>query len=203
MGTPEFPKRDPAEAGFWDLRYEADFVPWDAGGVPDELRTFIAAMRVPPRVLVPGCGSARDVRFLAEAGCDVLGLDFSHEAVEAARKVLGPHASRVRQADVFAPIFEAPFEVVYERAFLCALPRRLWSRWGLRMAELVARGGTLAGFFFIDADAGERGPPFALRDDAELRGLLEPAFTRVEDTPAEGSIEVFAGRERWQRWRRS
>ena len=202
MGTPEFPKRDPAGAEFWDLRYAARFAPWDAGRVPDQLRTFIATQPAPPRVLVPGCGSAWDVRFLAEAGCDVVGLDFSPEAVAAARELLGPHADRVRQADVFAPIEEAPFDVVYERAFLCALPRRLWPQWGRRMEELVAAGGTLAGYFFVDPQAGERGPPFALKGDAELRGLLEPSFERIEDVPAADSIAVFAGRERWQRWRR-
>lgn len=203
MGTPEFPRRDPAEAGFWDLRYAADFAPWDAGRVPVQLQGFVATLPTPPKVLVPGCGSAWDVRFLAAAGCDVLGLDFSAEAVAAARAVLGPHAARVRQADVFAVIPEAPFDVVYERAFLCALPRRLWPSWGRRMAQLVASGGTLAGYFFVDPNAGERGPPFALHDDRELTALLEPAFKRVEDVPAEDSIAVFQGRERWQRWVRA
>jgi SAM-dependent methyltransferase len=200
VSTPEFPKRDPADAEFWDLRYSARFVPWDARGVPLQLQAYVAGANAPRRVLVPGCGSAWDVLHFAEQGWEVTGLDFSREAVAAARAVLGRHAERVREADVFAPIAEAPFDVVYERAFLCALPRRLWPAWGRRMAELVERGGELAGFFFIDA--GERGPPFPLHDDAELRALLEPAFSRVEDAPAEDSIAVFAGRERWQRWRR-
>jgi SAM-dependent methyltransferase len=152
-------------------------------------------------VLVPGCGSAWDVRFLAESGWHVLGLDFSHAALAAARPILGEHVNRVRHGDVFAPIAEAPFEVVYERAFLCALPRRLWIDWGRRMAKLVVPGGVLAGFFYFDA--GDRGPPFPLHAPSELAELLAPAFTRLDDAPVPDSIDVFRGKERWQVWVRA
>jgi SAM-dependent methyltransferase len=200
VSTPPFPKRDPADPQFWDLRYEARFAPWDAGAVPARLAAFVEG-RPAGRVLVPGCGSAHDVCFFAERGWDVLGIDFSEPALGAARAVLGPaHAHRVRRADFFAPIAEAPFDVVYERAFLCALPRRLWRDWGRRLAQLVVPGGMLAGFFYFDE--GERGPPFPLHDTAELDELLRPAFERVEDLPVDDSIAVFAGRERWQAWRR-
>jgi hypothetical protein len=195
---PEFPRRDPADPDFWNLRYAADFAPWDAGKVPAQLRAFASERQ--GRVLVPGCGSAWDVRCFAESGWDVLGIDFSAQALDAARPILGPYGSRIRQADFFAPIAEAPFDVVYERAFLCALPRRLWSDWGRRMATLVKPRGLLAGFFFFDA--GERGPPFPLHDAAELGALLEPAFARVTDAEVPDSIDVFAGKERWQAWER-
>jgi SAM-dependent methyltransferase len=196
--APAFPRRDPADAEFWDLRYAADFAPWDAGKVPARLRDFAASAR--GRVLVPGCGSAWDVRCFAENGWDVLGIDFSTEALEAARAVLGPHAARVRHADFFAPIPEAPFDVVYERAFLCALPRRLWADWSRQVERLVRPGGTLAGFFYFDAS--ERGPPFPLHADEELQALLDAGFTRLEDAPVSDSIAIFAGKERWQVWQR-
>lgn len=197
---PEFPRADPAGAEFWDLRYGASFVPWDAGAVPAQLAAFVSCASRPRNVLVPGCGAARDVRFLAERGWNVLGIDFSHEALASARPILGPHVNRVRYGDFFAPIAEAPFEVVYERAFLCALPRRLWQAWGRRIAELVEPGGELAGYFYFDS--GERGPPFALRDAAQLEELLAPSFERTEDAQVGDSIEVFKGKERWQVWRR-
>ena len=199
MNSPSFPKRDPGEAGFWDLRYDASFAPWDAGRVPQRLRRFIAT-HAPARALVPGCGSAYEVRALAEAGWDVLGIDFSASALAAARPVLGPFEARVRQADFFGALPEAPFAFVYERAFLCALPRRLWTAWAERMAQIVAPGGSLAGFFFFGE--GERGPPFPLHGQAELDALLSPHFERMEDEPVADSISVFAGRERWQAWRR-
>lgn len=200
MEAPEFPKRDPADPEFWDVRYGARFAPWDAGRVPAQLRRLVEGESAARRVLVPGCGSAWDVRYLVESRWDVLGIDFSDAALEAARAVLGPHADRVRKADFFAPIPEAPFDVVYERAFLCALPRRLWRDWGRRVAELLEPGGRLAGFFFFDA--AERGPPFGLREQAELDALLAHGFERVEDAAVADSIAVFQGKERWQVWRR-
>ena len=210
MSAPEFPKRDPAGPEFWDLRYSAHFAPWDAGRVPEQFRAFVGASSNSQRAFVPGCGSAWEVRFLAESGWDVLGLDFSAEAVEAARAVLGNHRDRVREGDVFAPIPETPFDVVYERAFLCALPRRSWAHWGTRMAELVRPGGSLAGYFYFDAGvvegrAGQErpGPPFPLHSRPELDQLLAPAFERIEDAPVADSIPVFAGKERWQVWVRS
>jgi SAM-dependent methyltransferase len=198
--TPQFPQRDPADPDFWDLRYGARFAPWDAGRVPAQLRAFVEQAAAPRRVLVPGCGSAWDVRFLAERGWQVLGIDFSAAAVQAAAEVLGPHGACVRQGDFFAPMAEAPFAVVYERAFLCALPRRLWRDWGRRVATLVEPGGLLAGYFFFDA--GERGPPFPLHSQAELDALLAGAFDRVADAAVDDSVAVFQGKERWQVWQR-
>jgi SAM-dependent methyltransferase len=200
MNSPVFPRRDPAEPGFWDLRYEARFAPWEAERVPARLRARVAQGPAPRNVLVPGCGSARDVAFLAASGWNVLGLDFSAAAVAAARSELGPHSGCVRQGDFFAPLPEAPFAWVYERAFLCALPRRLWPDWGRRVAQLVEPGGLLAGFFYFDAS--DRGPPFGLCSQAELDALLAPSFERLEDEPVHDSIPVFVGKERWQAWRR-
>jgi hypothetical protein len=200
MSAPTFPKRDPGEPEFWDLRYGANFAPWDAGKVPRQLREFARAAQGSRRGLVPGCGSAWDVRCFAENGWEVLGIDFSPEAIAAARSVLGAYGDRVAQADFFAPIARAPFDVVYERAFLCALPRRMWSDWARRVGELVRPGGMLAGYFFFDA--GERGPPFALYSQEQLDALLAPAFERIADEAVPDSIPVFAGKERWQVWRR-
>jgi SAM-dependent methyltransferase len=140
------------------------------------------------------------VKLFAERGDDVLGIDFSDAAIESAERRLGKLARRVRKADFFA-LAEAPFDLVYERTFLCALPRREWPRWAARMAELVRPGGRIAGFFFYDDN--ERGPPFGI-SAAQLHALLHPTFDMTEDegVPASESVPVLAGRERWQVWKR-
>ncbi len=101
------------------------------------------------------------------------------------------------KADFFG-LPPAPFDLVYERAFLCALPRARWRDWGGRMSDLVRPGGALAGFFYLDDN--RRGPPFGIAREA-LAELLE-RFERVEDRPAAQSLGVFQGKERWQVWRR-
>jgi SAM-dependent methyltransferase len=198
-----FSTRDPSQPGFWDERFAAGFTPWESAGVPPALLRWLDA-GAGPRVLVPGCGSAAEVAALAARGCDVLALDYSPVAVERARRLMPELAGRIRLADFFA-FDEQPFDWIYERAFLAALPPRLWPAWAQGCARLLRAGGALAGLFFIDEAAGEprRGPPFAVTS-AELHGLLEAAFDRVADDPvAEAeSAPVFAGRERWQVWRR-
>ena len=184
---------------FWDTRYRAGVTPWDAGGVPPQLARWLKAL-ARTRVLVPGCGAGYEVGAFAQAGHDVLGIELSDAALEAAWRALGPLAAHLRKADYF--VFETePFDVVYERAFLCALPRRMWARWAERTAALARPGGALAGFFFFDDN--ERGPPFGI-SPPRLEELLRPFFaleTSIEIAPAE-SIEVFKGKERWQVWRR-
>ena len=148
-------------------------------------------------MLVPGCGSGYEVAHFLQHGDEVLGIDFSDPALERARKLALP----VRQEDFFA-FNEPAFDVVYERTFLCALPRQRWPEWATRIPMLVRPGGLLAGFFFFDDN--ERGPPFGI-SMARLHALLDPAFTLREEepVPAEESVPVLRGKERWQVWKRS
>jgi thiopurine S-methyltransferase len=184
---------------FWDQRFRAGQTPWEAGRVPDALRAFAARFRRPQRALVPGCGSGWEVRFLAESGWDVIGLDFSAAAIDAARGNLGPFADRLLLADYFAFDPGPGFEVIYERTFLCAMPRRLWERYARRTAALLRPGGLLAGYFFFSEEP--KGPPFGARPE-QLAALFAPWFVQVEDHAVDDSIGLFRGRERWQLWRR-
>jgi hypothetical protein len=195
----DFASRDPSDAAFWDERFERGVTPWDQAGAPAEFVAF-AARHAPRPVLIPGCGSAYEAQWLAQAGWPVRAIDFAAQAVSAARAQLGPHADVVEQADFFtyAPPFTA--EWIYERAFLCAIPRALWPAYAERMAALLPAGGALAGYFFLGDTP--KGPPFGI-ERAALDALLGPYFELVEDLPVAASLPVFAGRERWLTWRRS
>ena len=192
--------QDSSRPDFWETRYRGGAMPWDAGGVPPRLLAWLARNTSKTRVLVPGCGSGYEVRAFAERGHDVLGIDFADAAVERARRNLGAHADRVRQADFFA-LDEPAFDLVYERTFLCALPRRAWPQWADGMARLVRPGGRLAGFFYLNDN--ERGPPFGASAD-RLRELLDFAFVQEEREaiPAGQSVPALAGGEVWQVWKR-
>jgi len=193
------PKEDAARPEFWERRFRESFTPWDSDRVPAALEKFLRAEPRGRRVLIPGCGSGYEVREFAAAGHDVLAVDFADAAVKRARHILGPLADRVRLADFFQLDFETPFDLVYERAFLCALPRRLWPRYAPRVSQLLRPDGRLAGFFYFDD--GERGPPFGLKA-GELETLLSDRFERVADAEVGDSIPIFAGKERWQIWSR-
>ena len=191
--------QDSSRPDFWDTRFRGGVTPWDAGGAPPQLERYLH-QHPPGRVLIPGCGTGYEAAAFAERGHDVLAIDFSDAAIEAAQRHLGARAGLVRKADFFA-LDEGQFDVVYERAFLCALPRARWPDWARRLGELVRPGGELAGFFYLDENP--RGPPFGTSKEG-LSGLLGPGFDLVVDqvVPAAESIPVFKGKEIWQVWQR-
>jgi SAM-dependent methyltransferase len=197
-GPPAFSSRDPLSPQFWNERFERAFTPWERSGVSLALRRFVASSR-PLVALTPGCGSAHELTLMCEAGWDATAIDFSPEAVARARALAGPWAARILQADFFAYAPEKPLDLVYEQAFLCALPRARRPDVARRWAELLGQGGLLAGYFFFDDEP--KGPPFGITR-TELDDLLSPAFACITDEPVEDSIPVFAGKERWMLWRR-
>lgn len=194
---------------FWDHRFRQGVTPWDAGRVPHQFAEFCRQHRespagrrhaAKPRALVPGCGSAYEAGHLDALAWDTHALDFSAAAIEAARATLPDFGGQLQCADFFAFEPDARYELIYERAFLCALPRDHWPDYAPRMAELLAPGGLLAGYFFID-EAALKGPPFGIAA-ADLAALLGPWFDLVDDQPTPDGIGPFAGKERWMIWRR-
>jgi SAM-dependent methyltransferase len=182
---------------FWDIRYRAGKMPWDFGGVPGALNTYLETAK-PGRVLIPGCGAGYEARTFHDRGCDVLAIDYSTAAIECARQVLGPLADKTLLADFFTHDFgERKFDVIYERTFFCSLPPDHWPAYALRMAELLRPGGTLIGFFLYGHE--EEPPPYPLTEEI-ARQLFGRDFTRVADEPVTDSLPLFAGRERWQVW---
>ena len=193
------PEQRPEHPDFWCKRFGDGVTPWDAGRAPAALADFLARQPTPLVTLIPGCGSAWDAALLAEHGWPVTALDFSPVAVAQAGEILGNAAVDLVCADFFTFTPRQPLQLIYERAFLCALPRKLWADWGRRVAELLPPGGLLAGYFFLCDQL--KGPPFGILPE-QLESLLADNFERLVDLPVEDSIPVFAGRERWQVWRR-
>ncbi len=222
---PKPPSQRPELPDFWDLRFAAGTVPWNAGGIPAELPAFVRELHRPRslseprtiretgsdsgtdaiahllqnlRILIPGCGHAYEAAYFAALGGQVTALDFSAAAVAAARELLGAWPGELLHADFFAYTPPAPFDLIYERAFLCALPRKCWHDYAEKTAALLAPGGCLAGFFLYGEEG--KGPPFAAAPQT-VRNLLDPFFTCVEDRASLQPLPLFAG-ERWQVWRR-
>jgi hypothetical protein len=79
------------------------------------------------------------------------------------------------------------------------MPRDMWPRVVQRWADLLPEGGLLLGYFFFDNNL--KGPPFGA-DGQQLAQLMSAHFTKEWDEPADDSIPVFQGKERWMAWRR-
>ncbi len=168
--------------------------------MPQCLADYVLRHPAPKRTLIPGCGSAYEARLLLDANWPVTAIDFSPVAVAQARKVLGPLGANVREADFFSDkLAGEQFEAIYERAFLCALPIKSRAAWAEQVSRLLLPGGTLFGFFYFDQTV--KGPPFGI-DPETLTSLLSGDFELIEVRIPTDSIPVFAGKEKWQVWRR-
>lgn len=194
--------QDSSKADFWETRYQNNVTPWDSAGLPagfvEHASALLAGGQV-RRVLIPGCGSAYELQQLVAQGCDALALDFSPAAVARAQAACPSLASRIIEADFFADTVSGQWDWVYERAFLCALPPALASRYALRMASLVPEGGVLAGYFFLRDQA--KGPPFGT-SLFNLQQSLGPYFMLQKQERISGSLSVFHPDEYWLEWRK-
>lgn len=191
---------DSSRPEFWNTRFAAGKMPWDAQGVPDRLKKFLSQGR-PGRVLIPGCGSAYEVAAFHAAGWSVTAIDFSPEAVKRARSFLGSLGNLVVLGDFFQhPLGESSFDMVYERTFLCALPPRMWKDYARRMRELIRPDGKLAGLFLF---GDEPEPPPCPLTMATATDLFGRDFVLVREEAITDSLPVFAGKERWQEWTRT
>ena len=191
------PKSD--EPDFWTMRYAAGTTPWDFGGVPSALKSFLERSSVRGRVLVPGCGTGYEVQAFDAAGYDVSAIDFSPAAVDQAKRVLGVLAERIILGDFFAYDFgQRRFDLIYERTFLCSMSPSRWHKYVDRMVDLLMPDARLIGVFLY----GQRpssGPPFTLTD-AEADQLFKKYFQLVRSEQVTDSLPLFQDLERWQEW---
>jgi len=191
---------DSNQPDFWTVRYIAGKTPWDFGGVPLALKSFLARSSAPGRVLVPGCGSGYEVQAFHVAGYDVSAIDFSPAAVEQAKRVLGRLAERVILGDFFTHDFgQHRFDLIYERTFLCSMTPSRWPSYVNRMAELLLPGGRLIGVFLYGRRLSSSGPPFPLTD-AEAGQLFKQRFELVRSEALTDSLPLFRDMEKWQEW---
>src|SRR5688572_23765190 len=194
------PAEDSTQPGFWNIRYAAGKTPWDLGGVPAALRSFLARAKPPGRVLIPGCGSGYEVLAFHEAGFEVTAIDFSSAAVERAGRLLGSLSQCVIAGDFFTHDFSGQkFDLIYERTFLCSLPPERWRDYAARMAELLPKGKLLAGIFLYGAEPDP--PPYPLTE-AQALELFGKEFDLIRSDPVSDSLPLFQGMERWQEWQR-
>lgn len=203
----------------WVHAYTAGRTPWDLAMVSPPLRTLLRENRprswgVPEngRVAVPGCGRGHDLRAWAAAGYDVTGFDLVPAVVREARMLLRLNraAGEVHVRDVLglAQEFGASFDLVYDYACFCALPRYLRESYLDEVAAILAPGGVylLLAFPWIgdgpNAWQADGRVPHPV-SEADLAAVVEGRFECIEDFDAQPSVPDRAELERWFAWRRS
>ena len=183
---------------FWHERWRANEIGFHRGEVHPALpRFWSATARAADSVLVPLCGKTLDMRWLAESGHRVSGVELERRAVEAFFREWGREWNeRIRPdglaecvgagvhlaiGDFFAWRACTPLAAFYDRAALVALPRELRSAYLAHLARAVVPGarGLLVTFEY---DPGEMdGPPFPVPE----RELREQPWFAVERLAAD------------------
>lgn len=152
------------------------------------------------KVLVPLCGKSLDMRWLAEQGHPVLGIELSSEAIEQFVAEGRGEVSRYRKGyfeicrqanvelwcgDFFHLHIDQAHEIqaFYDRAALIALAPATRQRYAFHLAQLLppgARGLMIT----LTHQEGFKGPPYSV-DSAEVQRLLAPNFvlTSLEQLP--------------------
>jgi thiopurine S-methyltransferase len=197
------------ETGFWERRWADGQIAFHKDAVNEGLLRH-AQRAFPPsgRVLVPLCGKSLDLGWLVDQGYEVHGIELVEQAVAAffeARcvepEIVEEAWGRAYRSDRItihlANLFDVdllalgPFQGIWDRAALIALPPRDRLGYLARLRQLVEAGAT----HLLESLAYESetmtGPPFSV-PDAEI----EAAYAGLSLTQLER--ENLIGTDRWR-----
>lgn len=184
----------------WQSYWQQGHTPWDLGGphpgMP-RLLAMVAEVGCLPSsgsAYVPGCGRGHEARFLANQLCwrgranqsepealpesewQVVGEDITPEAISAAQAAgTSPGLSfRIGDALQCPPAEEGRFDLICDRAMLCALPPTLRADYQRACWQRLRPGGVFAGIIFSLGNP-ESQPPYGIAIE-DLAAALQPAF---------------------------
>jgi SAM-dependent methyltransferase len=167
-----------SDAAHWNQRYAEGRTFWDLGGPPPALRRLLAEDRRRRRVMVPGAGRGHDAIAWAEAGHDVVAVDFAPLAVAVARELASVRGvtMEVLEGDIFAlpASLEGSFDLVWEQTCFCAIPVERRGDYARAMAAVLRPGGQLVALLWNHGNAG--GPPFDVRRE-DVERVFSPLFS--------------------------
>lgn len=146
----------------WNARYAAGSDRWTLDAAPPVLDQLIASYTQRLRVLIPGAGHGHDAFAWAEAGHEVVALDFAPLAIESMRRRMRECGVgfEALEADVTAPPVElrGAVDLVWEQTCLCALPPDQRRSYLEAMATILRPSGTMVALLWNHRNEG--GPPY-------------------------------------------
>lgn len=188
----------------WEELYQIGDTHWDKGEASPGLVDWLERKKgdFQGSVLVPGCGFGHDVRALAMAGFDVLGLDVAPSAVAGATE--HPLNAGLKVLFEVGDFFSKPpdsdqFDFVFEHTFFCAIDPSQRDHYVESLLQWLKPGGHfLAIHYLLPKD--EEGPPFGT-DIEEVKERFSPHLELLDEWEPP-SWEHRVGLERMFLWRR-
>lgn len=164
----------------WEARYQSGDTPWEKGEAAPPLVEWLARHEIAGRILVPGCGSGHDVRALAQAGADPVGIDIAPSAIQRAAALPRAAGEVYEVADLFAlpEHLTDTFDWVFEHTCFCAIDPVRRADYVAGVVTALKPGGHLLAIFYINPGHDGDGPPFGVSHE-EIAFLFGGAFERV------------------------
>lgn len=196
------------EPSFWYDRWANNELGWHESDFNPLLVEHFHRLGLPAhsRVLVPLCGKTRDIAWLLQQGCRVVGVELSELAVQQLFTELGTSPTisslgalqrysadglEVFVGDIFALTAEqlGPVDAIYDRAALVALPPDMRERYARHLMALTGTAPQLVICFEYDQKA-MPGPPHSV-PGAELWRLYGAAYrlALVDARPVVGGLK--------------
>ncbi|HEX4998833.1 MAG TPA: thiopurine S-methyltransferase [Terriglobia bacterium] len=175
---------------FWLNRWQENRIGFHLPEVNPHLKRFYdETIPRSARILAPLCGKSVDLRWLADKGHDVVGVELSSIAAAAFMREQGLTAETSTEppftvfradritflvGDFFdlTPENAGRFDLIYDRAALIALSPDVRPRYVARLGSLLNPGGRALLISLEYDPQSMNGPPFAVRED-EIRSLYD------------------------------
>tara|TARA_B100001248_G_C27399436_1_gene468784 strand:+ start:9924 stop:10970 length:1047 start_codon:yes stop_codon:yes gene_type:complete len=167
------------ESSWWSAKYRENNKPgWDLEGHHPMLENAISTLKLnKSKILVTGSGKGHDAAFLAKQGHIVHGLDFSSEAITAAKSLYG-EGDQLKwiTADIFDFNKLGVYDLVFDHTSYCAIQPKRRNELVRKWHQFLRDGGHLLGIFF--AMDKQNGPPFG-GSEWELAKRCEKGFRPI------------------------
>ncbi len=180
---------------FWEERYQTKTTGWDIGYVSPAIKEYIDSLSDKTvSILIPGCGNTYEASYLLDCGfTNVTVIDIAPTLIEALQHKFASNPNiNIVLGDFFE--HEEKYDVILEQTFFCTLPLERRQEYVLKMQDVLADDGILAGLLFNrDFDGG---PPFG-GNKKEYELLFNGAFdvlrleVSLNSIPERANSELF------------
>ena len=152
--------------------------------------------------IIPGCGRGYAVKAFSRDGRDILGLEISNTAANAAKEYLSAipqcqsSSCKISEGSFFDYIEREKFDFAYDYTFLCAISPSQREAWAQKYAQILKPNGNLmTAVFPIGGDVNSSaGPPYAMSVELVQLLLTPHGFRKILEKEL-GVGEAHPGRE--------